>query len=230
MAAREHVLPQRWMAKGMASMLIRQILVVPVVTSVMLLSSTIADEVRYYQQNGITYQETRRTVERPVWETKMQETTRTVYKEEYYTETKDVNQVYWYLVTTYRPNTYWVGRWNPFVEPYQKTDWIPETCWQQQTQTVKMPVTCRRLVPQEQKVQTPVSMQKMVTEEVVSRVAVSGPAYQTVQQPVAAPTPTFVTRYSGPVYWYGPIGGIARLNQDPPRYGVGTTWGASSTR
>lgn len=102
------------MAEGMASMLARQILVVPVVTSIFFLSYAAGDQLRYYQQNGITYCETLRTVQRPVCETKMLQTTRTVYKEQFYTETKDVTQVYWYPVTTYQAETNWVGRWESF--------------------------------------------------------------------------------------------------------------------
>ncbi len=211
-------------------MSIHQLIAIPVVTSVFLISSAAADQVRYYQQDGITYQETRRSVQRPVWETKTQQTTRTVYKEQYYTETKDVTQVYWCPITTYRAETYWVGRWNPFVEPYLETEWIPETCWQQRTQVVKLPVTSRRLVPEVQKVEAPVSTQKIVTEEVVSRVAVSGPVSQPAPQLTPAATPTLVARFPGSVSSGEPIGGIARLNQDPPRYGVGTTWRASSSR
>src|SRR3972149_6275588 len=178
---------------GLARMLIRQSIIVPIVTSIFCLSYAAGDQLRYYQQNGITYCETRRTIQRPVYETTMQQTTRTVYKEQYYTETKDVTQVCWYPVTNYRAETYWVGRWNPFVEPYLATEWIPQTCWQQQTQVIKTPVTCRRLVPEVQKVEVPVTTRKLVSEEVVvSRVAVSGPAPRTVAQPVTTPVRTYV--------------------------------------
>ncbi|MGW8256906.1 MAG: hypothetical protein ACWGMZ_05425 [Thermoguttaceae bacterium] len=212
-------------------MFVRRCIVVSVIGSIYFLAATAAaDEVRYYNENGITYRETRRTVQRPVCETKMQHTTRTVYKEELYTETKDVTQVYWLPLTTYQPDIYWVGRWNPFVEPYLETRWIPKTCWRQQTQVVKMPVACRRLVPKTQTIQTPVNTQKFVTEEVVSRVAVCGRSPQAMQAPTSATTPTLVPRYSGSINGGEPIGGIARLNQDPPRYGVDAAWRASSTR
>jgi hypothetical protein len=209
-------------------MLIRQLIVVPIVASIFLLSSAAGDQLRYYQQDGITYCETRREVQRPVYETSMQQTTRTIYKEQYYTETKDITQVYWYPVTSYRAESYWVGRWNPFVEPYVATELVPRTCWQQQTQVIKTPVTCRRLVPEVQNVEAPVTTRKLVSEEVVlSRVAVSGPAPRMATQPVAAPMRTNVG-IPGLISSGERIGGIARLNQDPPRYGVGTTWKTSS--
>lgn len=211
-------------------MLARQILVVPIVSTIFLLSSAAGDQLRYYQQNGITYCETRRTVQRPVCETTMQQTTRTVYKEQYYTETKDVTQTSWHPVTTYRAATYWVDRWNPFVEPYLATELVPQTCWQQQTQVIKMPVTCRRLVSEVQKVDVPVTTQKLVSEDyVVSRVAVGGPVQPPVSRVAATGVQPFVG-IPGSICSGERIGGIARLNQDPPRYGVGTTGSASSSR
>jgi hypothetical protein len=215
---------------GAALMLVRQILVVPIVASIFLLSSAAGDQLRYYQENGITYCETRRMVQRPVCETQMQQTTRTVYKEQYYTETKDVAQVSWCPVTTYRAETHWVGILNPFVEPALETQWIPQTSWQQRTQVVKMPVTCRKLVSEVQQVQVPVTTQKLVSQDVVvSRVAVGGPVPRAVPQSIATPAQSFVG-IPGSINGGEQIGGIARLNQDPPRYGVGTTGRALSTR
>ncbi|MGA2061733.1 MAG: hypothetical protein ABSG67_14705 [Thermoguttaceae bacterium] len=214
---------------GTVMMLARQILVVLIFASFFSPSSAAGDQVRYYQENGITYCETRRTVQRPVCETTMQPTTRTVYKEQCYTETKDVTQVSWCPVTTYQTETYWVGRWNPFVEPYLETRWVPQTTWQQRTEVVKLPVTCRKLVPETQQVQVPVTTQKLVSEDVVvSRVAVSSPV-PCVGQAVAYPAQTYVGN-PGSISGGQQIGGIARLNQDPPRYGVGTTATVSPTR
>jgi hypothetical protein len=231
---------------GEAAMrLVRQILVVLIFASFFLASSAAADQVRYYQENGITYCETRRTVQRPVCETTMQQTTRTVYKEQCYTETKDVTQVSWCPVITYQPETYWVGRWNPFVDPYVETRWVPQTTWQQRSEVVKLPVTCRKLVPEVQQVQVPVTTQKLVSEDVVvSRVAVSNPVPSAVQPTVSNPTsyPSYSasnpTSYPARTYVGNSssipsgeqIGGIARLNQDPPRYGVGKTGQTAPTR
>lgn len=208
-----------------------------------LTTSALGDQLHYYQVNGVTYCETRRTVQRPVIETTMQPSMRTVYKQQCYTETKDVAKVYYTPVTTYRPDTHWVGILNPFVEPALETDWIPETYWQQRTEVVKMPVTCRKLVPEMQQVQVPVTTQKIVSEEyVVNRVAIASPVEQTVpqtipqpyQQPYQMQNPLYVSRpplpASAPVYGYGQIGGIARLNQDPPRYGTSINSGTTLMR
>ena len=207
----------------------------PIVASVFFASSVLADQLHYYQENGVTYCETRRSVQRPVFETTMQPSTRTVYKEQCYTETKDVTRTYWTPITTYRAESHWVGILNPFVEPALETELIPQTCWQQRTEVIKkMPVTSRKLVPEVQQVQVPVTTQKIVTQEyVVNRVAISEPVPQAAPQMIAQPYPTPARSYVSPpasIYGSGPIGGIARLNQDPPRYGVGTNGSASFTR
>jgi hypothetical protein len=210
--------------------LIRQILVALSVASIFLPFSAAGDQVRYYQENGITYCETRRTIQRPVCETTMQQTTRTVYKEQYYTETKDITRICWRPVTTYRADTYWVGRWNPFVEPYLETQWVPQTCWQPQTEAVKMPVTCRKLVPEQQQVQVPATTRKYVSEEVVvSRVPVSGPVQRAIPRSVASPARS-VVGIPASTFAGQQIGGIARLSQDPPRYGVCTAGRTPSER
>jgi hypothetical protein len=219
---------------------VSEVLAVLIVALVLAASSATADQVRYFQQNGVTYCETTRTMQRPVCETTMQQTTRTVYKQQYYTETKDVTQTTWCPVTTYQPETYWVGRWNPFVEPYVQTRWVPQTTWQQRTEVVKVPVTCSKLVPETQQVQVPVASQKMVSEEVVvSRVAVSTPAPCVAQPFVSQPaaSPAYVvspaqTYPANPAYINcgEQVGGVARLNQDPPRYGAGSNAGNSPAR
>ena len=95
-------------------------------------------------------------------ETACQQTTRTVYKEQFNTETRDVTRTWWCPVTTYRAETEMVGKWNFFIEPYYETRWVAETQWVPHSEVVKMPVTCRKLVPETQTVQVPVTNQKIV--------------------------------------------------------------------
>jgi hypothetical protein len=197
----------------------------------------LGDEVRYYQENGVTYCETRRTVQRLVTETKLQQVTRTTYKEDYYSETRDVTRTSWTSVAGYRTETYWTGWWNLFEEPHWETEWTPQTLWVPKSEVIKMPVTCRRLLPKTEQVQVAVPTQRLVTEQVVvSRIPVPGPTPRSAPvntvpvnpPPVNVTPPAQVTPSSAsrPV---GPIGGVARLIQDPPRYGTGAAWqGASS--
>jgi hypothetical protein len=199
------------------------------------------DEVRYYQENGVTYCETRRTVQRLVTEMKLQQVARTTYKENYYSETRDVTRTSWTPTTVYRGDTYW-NWWNLYEEPRWETQWTPETLWTPKSEVVKMPVTCRRLVPTTEQVQVSVPAQRVVAEQVVvSRIPVPGPVPRSAPAntaPVnstpgsaapgtAAPNNTSLSARSAPYSAsrpIGPIGGVARLQQDPPRYGTGVGW------
>lgn len=222
-----------------------------------------ADEVRYFEQNGVTIRETKQVVQRPVCEVQWQPTSRTVYREQISTEYRDQVRTTWAPVTQYRCQTYLQGQACPSGQPYYATCLVPETRWEARSETIKTPVVCRRWVPQNETVQTPVTTQRMVSQEVVTRVAVNAknepltaatcrvacsmncqpcpascapclPRCPTVacapascctpvqpyaawglQNPTAAPTEQ--------------VGGVARLEQDPPRYGDSAAWRASPT-
>lgn len=177
-----------------------------------------ADEVRYYQQGGVTYCETRRTVDQRVPQSRMEERTETVYCEQISTEMRDTTRTYWSPVTEYRWESYWVGRWNPLAEPYLAYRYVPRTHWEMRTETVKVPCLTRRLVPETRTTHRPVAGFRTVQKEVVNRVAVS-------QLPPGSPfvpsqTPTLAQR--------GEIGGISRLDDSVSRYGAGTAWRPST--
>src|SRR6476620_8349935 len=54
------------------------------------IAPTRAQEVVYYEENGVTYRETRQIVRCPVAETKIQESEQTVYRPQWKTESRDV--------------------------------------------------------------------------------------------------------------------------------------------
>jgi hypothetical protein len=136
-----------------------------------------ADEVRYYEENGVTYRETRRVVRRPISEVVSQPVDRTVYREQYQTDYQDTVRVYSVPVTEYRWESYWQGRWNPFVQPYLAQRLVPYTRWETRTEKVRVPVVRRELVAELRQEQASVVAQRYVDEELISRVAV-GPAAQ----------------------------------------------------
>jgi hypothetical protein len=171
------------------------------------------DEVRYYEEGGITYRETRQTVRRPICETQMRQSTQTVYREQTSCELRDTCRTWWSPVTEYCCEAHWVGRWNPFAQPYLAYRMVPRTHWEHRTETVQVPVTCRRLIPETRTVQVPVTTRRIVTEEVISRVAVGG---RRTAPPILSPTPTSARPER--------VGGLARLDKDPPRHGVSTAW------
>jgi hypothetical protein len=230
-------------------------LLLPLIATWLLLEipgSAIADNVRYVTQNGVTYCETVRTVQRLVTEMSCKQVTQTVYKFQCSTETKDVTQTWLCPTTVYRAETEMVGAWNIFERPDYVTRWVPETQWVQRSAVVKAPVTTRKVVPETQVVSVPTTSQRWVSEEVVvSRVPVANNAANTpaigpttsnsfspsavptnrvpppnvpIPTPVQSsgyhPTSTQIPLYTPPV---GPIGGISRLTQDPPRYGAGVS-------
>ena len=204
---------------GNEKMHTRQFLAAAVLLSLAGLQPAAGEEIRYYQKDGITYRETRRTVRRPISETQVRPYTQTVYREQLDCELRDTVRTWWSPVTEYRCEAHWVGRWNPLVEPYLAYRMVPSARWEQRTEVVQVPVTCRRLVPETRTVQVPVTTRRMVDEEVITRVAVGGARSGALS--VLSPTPTPARPEQ--------IGGVARLDKDPPRHGVSTAWRASAT-
>jgi len=206
-------------------MLTRQLFVVTAVLGFLVCpgpAEAIGDEVRYYEKDGVTYRETRRIVQRPVRETRMQSSTETVYRDETSCEFRETYRTRWIPVTEYRYEPHLVGRWNPFVTPYLTSRLVPRTHWEQQTETISVPVTCRRLVPETRTVQVPVAVVRTVPEEVITRTAVGPAASAKLATLAAAPQTPKLARSEA-------VGGVARLDNDPPRQGVSTAWRASTT-
>ena len=188
--------------------------------------STCAEE-RYYEQNGVTYRETRERVQRPVTEVVHQPTTRTVYREQYRTEFADTVHVSSKPVTEWRLESYWRGRWNPFVEPYLAQRWVKRTRYETQTQTTQQPILRRELVAENRTEHTPVVTQRMVEEEVVRRVAVARAPANDVAG--GAPPRTSDPFGSDAVARRMTIGGVSRLDGAPPRSIDTSGWHAGRT-
>jgi hypothetical protein len=213
-----------------------QVLAISALTAIWLAASVRADEGRYVRENGFLYYDLYRSVPKYVNETSLQQSTRTVYKEQLDTETKEVPRTWWCPVTTYRQETEMVGRWNFFIEPYYETQIVPETRWVQHCDKVKMPVTTRKLIPETQTVQVPVTHQRVVYEKVlVSRIVVNT-ASPPAPTPSASPTiPNWQPAVTTTLPRYQPlqgerIGGIARLESDPPRYSTNPSGSSSMMR
>ncbi|HLA84854.1 MAG TPA: hypothetical protein VJL29_08670 [Thermoguttaceae bacterium] len=190
-----------------------------------------AEEVRFIERDGVTYRETRRVEQRPVVETQLQQSTQTVYQQQDVTELRDAVQERWTPVTEYRWEAFWVNRWNPFSQPYLAYRYVPNTRWERKTETVKTPVVVRRIVPRTQVVQVPTTTQRMVEQEVITRVAVGGPAAPAARpMPQQVPwtvSPTATARLMPVARDPGPIGSVQRLDSDPPRQSASTAWRSS---
>jgi hypothetical protein len=138
-----------------------------------MIDSTSADEVRYVQQNGVTYRETRRTVREPAADVVWQDQQQTIYREQYTTEMRDTVRTTYVPVTQYQSEPRWHGWWNPFREPELAYHSVPRTHWEARTETVRVPVTYRQYIPETQTVRVPVRSLGFVEKEKIDRVAVS---------------------------------------------------------
>jgi hypothetical protein len=148
------------------------------------------DDVRYYEKDGVTYCETRRVVQQRVPVTQMQQQPQTYYREQYTTEVRDTVRTCWTPVTQYQTEAVMVGRWNPFVTPYVEYHTVPTVRWEQKSQVVKTPVTCRKLVPETKMVSSPVTAWQTVEQEVINRFAVTGKPSGAAVAASRAPAPT----------------------------------------
>ena len=158
-----------------------------------------ADEVRYYQQDGITYRETRRVIQRPIVETRFEQREQVFYREQYKTDMQQSYRTVQVPVTEYRTMACLQNRWNPFAQPYYTYRTVPTLRYQTQQQLVQTPVTRRELVPEKRVVQVPVTSQRMAQEEQITRVAVT-----------SVPAGTVIGSAGSTLS--GPIGGVARLD------------------
>jgi len=196
---------RRWVAAALAASLLGA-------------GSARGDEVRYFEKDGVTYRETRRTVEQRVPESRMEERAETVYRQRLTAETQDTTRTEWIPRTEYRWEAYRVGLWNPLARSSVAYRYVPRTHWEPRTVTTKIPVTAMRSVPETQTVRRPVAGWRTEQQEEVSLVAVRG-------RPTGSPlapldSPALARR--------GVYGGISRLDGQLPRYGAGTAWRASS--
>jgi len=172
-------------------------------------TTLVAQEVRYVKENGKTYRETRSTIHRPVVETTIQERQETVYQEQYRTELQDRQRTVYQPQVEYR----WVpkvkNRWNPFAQPRVEYHFVPCQVWKLQQEQYQVPVTTRELVPQTRVVRTPVTKQRIVEEQHITRVAINTDREpQRLDESGAAAS----------VANRNAIGG-QRLESDPPRQG-----------
>lgn len=207
-----------------------------------------AEEVRVYEEGGITYRETKSTVRVPVRKVRYEDRTQTCYREQYRTEFQDVSQTIYHPVVQYRWVPQWHDRWRIFQEPHLAYHLRGATVWQPQALTAQLPVTKREYLPETRVVRVPVVELAFEEREQVSRVAVSQtpPMASAPSPPGAAPTqvasrpaamlspqylpPTYI--YTPPVFVqpsYQPVVGLAQLDSDPPRQATaphGEAWQA----
>jgi hypothetical protein len=203
-----------------------------------------ADEVKIEDIDGIRYQVTRRTIQRPVAVTEMRDQQQTVYRQQVTTDVLRHQQLYTVPVTQYQLVSRLHGRWNPFIAPYWTHEYQPVTVWQQQAATVQIPVSRVAWAPETRTVQLPTTTYRMASDEQISKVAI-GPT-PTVpagsQQMMATtgatstgPTATIAARpgatiASAPVAAPAPTYGGVAMTSDPPKQATGWQTPPDSSR
>jgi hypothetical protein len=131
-----------------------------------------ADDVTYEDVNGIRYQVTRQVVQRPVPETKYEPHTYNSYRERYTTDMQEQTRTYQTPVTSQQWVLGYQRSMNPFAPPTLAYKLVPVTQLQTHTETVRVPVTRRELVPETHTQHVPVTSYHIANEEHVHRVAV----------------------------------------------------------
>jgi hypothetical protein len=170
--------------------------------------SCAAEEARLYEEGGVTFRETVRTVRRPVVQTEWQQREQTVYRQQLSTQTRETLRTYTTPVTQHEWITRLHGRWNPFVAPYFTHHLVPVTRWETRAEVVGVPVVQSEWVPEKRVVSVPVTTHRMAEEKIVTRV----PIGQSTAQAPPARAAALPRQAAYEAF------GVA-LQSDPPRQG-----------
>ncbi len=137
--------------------------------------AALAQDVRYYSENGIQYRETTHVSQRPISETTYQPHETTGVSPRYTTDMQESVRTYQVPITEQQ----WVPglqrTWNIFAPPVLSYRLMPVTRWETRTETVRVPVTKVEYVPTKHVQHIPVTNTRIAEERVVRREAI-GPA------------------------------------------------------
>lgn len=167
-----------------------------------------ADDVRYVQENGVTYRETTRVERQPVVETVVEQREQTVYTPRVTTEMRESVRTVYVPVVEYRYEPRVHNWWNPFAPAHVAYHQIPSTRWEPRTEVVRTPVTYHELIPETRVVEKPVRKLGFADQKRIERVAVT-------------PVPMTPTSSAATVA-RRPVGSVGVITNEPPRYGAAT--------
>jgi len=187
-----------------------QLLFGSLIVGALALQALAADEVKTYEKDGVKYQEVRRVVQRPITETHYEPRQVTNYNERYTTDMQQVERTYQAPVTQQQWVPGYQRTWNLFAPPVLSYRLMPVTRWETRTETVRVPVTKREMIPVQVTQHVPVTSQRIVQDEHVSTYALG-----TV--PVGG-TPSDGTQPGGAaaIANRNDAGGVQKMD-DPPR-------------
>jgi len=148
-----------------------QLLAASFIVGALAVPASAADDVKTYEKDGVRYQEVRRVVQRPITETHYEPRQVTRYNERYTTDMQQVQRTYQTPVTQQQWVPGYQRTWNLFAPPVLSYRLMPVTRWETRTETVRVPVTKRDVVPEQVTQQVPVTSQRIVQDEHVSTYA-----------------------------------------------------------
>ncbi len=170
--------------------------------------------VSYVQENGVTYRVTRQPTQHPVTETHLETRESTIYQTHVTTEMQTTARTFPVAVTEYHWQPVYRRSWNVFAPPTLSYELVPETRWETRSDTVQTPVTRSVVAPVKVSQTVPVTSQRVYSGEIVSKVPV-GPIAGGAANVAAAPGSPAAT-----VADRSAVGGIYKLDNDPPRSGA----------
>lgn len=130
-----------------------------------ILSATLrADEVEYFEQNGVRYQKIRQVTQKPISETRYEARQYTTYHPRYTTDMQESVRTYQVPVTEQQ----WVPGYqrtlNIFAPPVLSYRLVPVTRWETRSETVRVPITRQDYVAQQRVEQVPITTQRLVQD------------------------------------------------------------------
>jgi len=156
-------------------MIHRKLIVASLALGAVVTATVRADDVEYFDQNGVRYQKIRQVTSKPISETRYESRQYTTYHPRYTTDYHDSVRTYQVPVTEQQ----WVPGYqrtlNIFAPPVLSYRLVPVTRWETRTETVRVPVTKQDYVAQQRVEQVPITTQRLVQDTHESVIAI-GPS------------------------------------------------------
>lgn len=147
-----------------------------------------ADEVTYFEKDGIKYQKIRQVNQRPITELRYEQQQSTAYRERYTTDLQESHRTYQVPVTEQQWVPGYQRTWNLLAPPVLSYRLMPVTRWETRSETVRIPITKREVYPETVTHQVPKYSTRYAEEEVVRHVPIGTTAHGTSMARSESPT------------------------------------------
>ena len=161
---------------------------VTLVLAALIAPSVRADEVTYFEKDGIKYQKIRQVNQRPITELRYEQRESTAYRERYTTDLQESHRTYQVPVTEQQWVPGYQRTWNLLAPPVLSYRLMPVTRWETRTETVRIPITKREVYPETVTHQVPQYSTRYAEEEVVRHVPIGTTAHGTSVARSESPT------------------------------------------